>query len=357
MGECALPLLGGYERLLFDRRTVQQIVLDLAEDAGALVGAVQGEDLHFTWTAGYDGVGGHEVVRPDSEGLYAVGGLWPWARWSPRRPADQAAKITTGLAPEQQGKVSVPVHLAGPGDGAATMRAFVEKYETWTLWAPTTSNAYVAIRECMTSAVKADFEALEGPERRSGWIVTGYEAPLEEPQWHARFDTFAPSEVVRIFLGALEAELEWGSGESGRIADLWSEIGWTDQGTVHNAPDGTCGGITGRDSVTLWGGVPRHRWAVDFRGPVPEAAVLETIKAVAYGRRVLRERTAVPPGHAELIWPESRRQQAVQTTSTLRPPSPAPPATHNSQAGRGSERHDPVVGGARSSAVHRLPQR
>ncbi|MEU5900385.1 hypothetical protein [Streptomyces venezuelae] len=73
----------GYDEISVTRSVAAQIVDDLnVRDAGCgLTAAWQGVDLVFTWNKGYRGdEGGSETVVPWADGLYRIGGLWPWAR-------------------------------------------------------------------------------------------------------------------------------------------------------------------------------------------------------------------------------------------------------------------------------------
>ncbi|MEY9961022.1 DUF317 domain-containing protein [Streptacidiphilus sp. MAP5-52] len=324
VGERTSAILTGFEKLLFNRGTAEQIVADLAKDSSALLGAFQGDTLHFTWTADHDGEGGHEVVHPDETGLYAVGGLWPWSHWRPSDTTGSSPTRTLAAAVRQPAQVLVPVHLAGSGDAAALIRAFVDQHDTWSLWTPTSTNAYVAIRECMTVAVKADFDAVPDLDLSAAWTVYGYDSPAETPTWRAKFDSTTPCEVVLAFLNALELELEYGDAERGRLTDLWPAIGWNPDGWGYTAPDGALGGKPYAESVVLWGGVLQHRWTAWFSEMVPEAAIRDTIEAVAERPEVLRDAAAVPVGHTDVLWPRNQRRAAANTTSTVLPDAPVP---------------------------------
>ncbi|MFJ4880033.1 hypothetical protein ACIP93_33165 [Streptomyces sp. NPDC088745] len=71
-----------YATYLFTGETAQRIVEDLHRDNCGLTAAFEYDGtLTFTWDATYRDEPGTERVTPDAQGLYAIGGLWPWDTW------------------------------------------------------------------------------------------------------------------------------------------------------------------------------------------------------------------------------------------------------------------------------------
>ncbi|MGW6457480.1 hypothetical protein ACWF94_16440 [Streptomyces sp. NPDC055078] len=73
----------GIYRILFTRRTAQQIINNLSAEESGLTAAWEGDTLRLRWLPEYDGTGGTEAIPPDAHGRYAVGGPWAWADWCP----------------------------------------------------------------------------------------------------------------------------------------------------------------------------------------------------------------------------------------------------------------------------------
>ncbi|MFE2108004.1 hypothetical protein ACFXAF_19370 [Kitasatospora sp. NPDC059463] len=75
--------------------------------------------LTFEWTPGHDGVGGTETVEPDDDGLYAIGGLWPWDYEGPL-PVPEARRQAALVRPSAAdvasaaGRPSTPPAAAAP---------------------------------------------------------------------------------------------------------------------------------------------------------------------------------------------------------------------------------------------------
>jgi hypothetical protein len=74
----------GYEPVRFTRATAERVVADLLADFpdGSILVDFDGDELVFVWDATYNDSDGMQIVRPDADGLYPIGGLWPWEEWT-----------------------------------------------------------------------------------------------------------------------------------------------------------------------------------------------------------------------------------------------------------------------------------
>ncbi|MGW0844314.1 hypothetical protein ACWD26_30075 [Streptomyces sp. NPDC002787] len=74
---------GPYDPISVTRSTAERIAYDLnVRDAGCgLTAAWDGPNLVFTWDERHRGEKGSEIVTPEPDGRYRIGGLWPWMQW------------------------------------------------------------------------------------------------------------------------------------------------------------------------------------------------------------------------------------------------------------------------------------
>jgi len=329
VGESSSQTLGGYEKIRFDRETVQQILQDLTADAGELHGTLQGNQLRFTWSAGHDGIGGEETALPGPDGLYPVGGLWAWEAWRPSRARD-AAESAPAVAQEPP---MIPVHLAGPGDAVSMIRSFADSHGTWGLWAPTLGTAYVTIRECMTVLAEVDLERVwAGASNLTGWTVVGCHSPVHPADWRAEFTANTPCELVQDFLEAIEDDCEYPDTEPiADIATMAADMGWSRSSGFNSwrSPDGSLRVRIRDDRIDLAGGPQKDTWKADLWGPIP-AAILEAAFLSATGRLVQREAAADNTNAPQTDGPRPAAARLVATA--LRAPAASSAATAQSAA-------------------------
>ncbi|MEU6756053.1 hypothetical protein [Streptomyces sp. NPDC046685] len=72
-----------YGKISVTRDTAAQIATDLVtRDAGCgLTAEWKGDWLVFTWDERYRDEAGRQIIEPDADGRYLVGGLWPWMEY------------------------------------------------------------------------------------------------------------------------------------------------------------------------------------------------------------------------------------------------------------------------------------
>ncbi|MGW3154578.1 hypothetical protein [Streptomyces sp. NPDC001089] len=89
-----------YDTIAVTRRVAETIVDDLNQgDKGCgLVAEWRGSDLVFVWDKRYRGDEGDETVAPGPDGLYEIGGLWPWTEWKPSRLPTAGSVLLAALA-------------------------------------------------------------------------------------------------------------------------------------------------------------------------------------------------------------------------------------------------------------------
>ncbi|MFF4902606.1 hypothetical protein [Streptomyces sp. NPDC001068] len=82
-----------YGKIAVTRGVAEKIAFDLNEgDAGCgLTAEWRGADLAFVWDVRHRGDEGEETVTPGPDGLYEIGGLWPWMPWGGDDTAGQQA--------------------------------------------------------------------------------------------------------------------------------------------------------------------------------------------------------------------------------------------------------------------------
>ncbi|MFE9437057.1 hypothetical protein [Streptomyces sp. NPDC006640] len=87
------PSWNSYGTIAVTQGVADRIVFDLNEgDAGCgLTAEWRGFDLAFVWDERHRGDEGDEIVAPGPDGLYEIGGMWPWMPWGGEDTAGQQA--------------------------------------------------------------------------------------------------------------------------------------------------------------------------------------------------------------------------------------------------------------------------
>ncbi len=85
----------GYVSVRVTRATAERIVTDLNKDDAPMRGEWSGDLLAITWTTWLDGSGGAVYIAPDVDGLYIIGGMWPWELWDDEQDLPMTPEMVT----------------------------------------------------------------------------------------------------------------------------------------------------------------------------------------------------------------------------------------------------------------------
>ncbi|WP_344640666.1 DUF317 domain-containing protein [Kitasatospora cystarginea] len=224
-----------------------------------------------------------------------------------------------------------PGFLAGPGDlasGDAAFADFLIEHRSWARYACDGGDTSVAISDCLTGRIQLDYEPGVSHTR---WTVAGYDSPVGELAWHARFDLGTPHEIPLAVASAYSHALSYGS-QAVRDEALWGrrstrvelvdqmrECGWQDvstlDGMAFRAPDATAGLIRwdggafydepdGQDhmaEVTLWvrhpEEFPHTAWTAQLSKAMPTRLIAVALDHLTDPQPAIRRRAEIPTAH------------------------------------------------------------
>ncbi|MFF2657403.1 DUF317 domain-containing protein [Kitasatospora sp. NPDC058032] len=273
------------------------------------------------------------------------------ARCRLRLSADPGSTISTPHDTADDPQVVLPVHLAGPSDGASAFTQFLDEHDGWLRFSPDGGDTTVAVHEDLCARIQLDHEpALNGPR----WTIAVYDSPVSNLSWHADFDVLTPHEIPLSVASSLSYALghgslarrdqaQWGSRPTREVLarDL-RESGWQDVSTENQmefrSPDGLAGLVrwdggahhrspAGPDApapVKLWGGTGDQQWQATFTAAAPTLLITEALAELTEPLTAVRHLSEVPLAHRDLATVD--RRQAAAASRSLHP-STAPSGT------------------------------
>ncbi|MFF2955674.1 DUF317 domain-containing protein [Kitasatospora sp. NPDC057965] len=225
-----------------------------------------------------------------------------------------------------------PGYLAGPGDGAGALHAFVDSHDDWNLFSGD-RHQLIAAHERSTALVTLD-SAAPGPH---AWSIVSFASPSGTLEWHAGFTATTPAEIVAAVADRLasamskptatERDLQlWGHDHpsAGTADALDTETArahqWIRGGDLRTTrtldhPDGTASlrihrfierpGTGPLDTVfTLAAGARGDEptwWKAEFSRYTPTTLLTAALQAVTDPDRCERRASQIPMLHRSLL--------------------------------------------------------
>lgn len=84
----------GYDTIAVTRDVAEKIAddLNMGDEGCGLTAEWRDSNLVFVWDKRYRGDDGDQTVTPGPDGLYEIGGLWPWMEWDGDTAGQQAIR-------------------------------------------------------------------------------------------------------------------------------------------------------------------------------------------------------------------------------------------------------------------------